>query len=123
MRTFLIIPSLVRCSLLVPFLLSASLAHAEAVWAIRPEPGLVCMATAQPRPQILDQPRGDALPLATAGPVVFAVKPQHVEAGYMEVERPNGQIGWVQQTALSAGPASCVPTLMSNGLVLPGAAR
>jgi hypothetical protein len=135
MRTLLIIPSLtcslpsVACSCpslacsLAPFLLSASLAHAEAVWAIRPEPGLVCMATTQPLPQILEQPRADALPLATAGPIVFAVKPQHVEAGYVEVERPNGQTGWVQQTALSAGPASCVPTLMSNGLVLAGVAQ
>jgi hypothetical protein len=70
----------------------------------------------------VEQPRADAQPLASAGPIVFAIKPQHVENGYVEVERPNGQIGWIQQTALSAGPAACVPTLMSNGLVLTGPA-
>jgi hypothetical protein len=104
------------------FLLTAPLAHAEGIWAIRPEPGLVCMvATTRPPPQILEQPRADAQALATAGPVVLAVTPQHVDSGYVEIERPNRQTGWVQQTALSAGPAACVPVLMSNGLILSGA--
>ena len=93
-------------------------AHADPVWAIRPEPGLVCMTTTSPRPPILDLPRADAEVLAVAGPVVLAVKPQHLEAGYVEIERPTRQRGWVRQTALSAATDVCTPTLMSNGLIL-----
>jgi hypothetical protein len=116
-----LIPSF-ACSLVALFRLTTSLAHAEPVWAVRPEPGLACMTTSQPAP-IMEQPRSDAQPLATAGPIVFAITPRHIEGGYVEVERPNGQIGWIPQTALSSGPPACVPTLMSNGLVLGGAAR
>lgn len=98
------------------FLLTAPLAHADPVWAVRPEPGLVCM-TSQPA-RILEQPRADAQAIAVAGSVVLVVTPQHVDGGYVEVERPNRQAGWMPQSALSAGPAGCVPTLMSNGLIL-----
>ena len=111
-----------RTSLIALFLLAAPLAHADPAWAIRPEPGLVCMTTSHSVP-IQEKPRADALALATAGPIVFIITPQHVEAGYVEVERPNRQIGWIQQDALSAGPTKCVPTLMSNGLILTAGAR
>jgi hypothetical protein len=103
------------------FLLGAPLAHADPIWAVRPEPSLVCMKS-QPA-QILELPRADAQPLATAGAVVFVITPEHVDGGYVEVERPNRQTGWMPQSALSAGPVACVPTLMSNGLVLAGSLR
>jgi hypothetical protein len=96
-----------------------SAAHADPIWAVRPEPGLVCMTTSQPAP-IVDQPRADAQPLAMAGPIVFVITPQHVDGRYIEIERPNHQVGWIQQSVLSAGPTKCVPTLMSNGLILIG---
>lgn len=96
----------------------APVTQAEPVWAVRPEPGLTCAGTSIPRPAIFDQPRSDASALAIAGPVVLVIKPQHVESGFVEVERPNGQRGWVQQSSLAAGPANCVPSLMSNGLIL-----
>jgi hypothetical protein len=111
-----------RASFIALFLLAAPLAHADPVWAVRPEPGLVCMTTSHSAP-IQEQPRADAPAVATAGPIVFIITPQHVEAGYVEVERPNHQIGWIQQDALSAGPTKCVPTLMSNGLILTAGAR
>jgi len=80
------------------------------------------MTTSNSAP-IQEQPRADAPALATAGPIVFIITPQHVEADYVEVERPNRQIGWIQQDALSAAPTKCVPTLMSNGLILTAGAR
>ncbi|MEA2741929.1 MAG: hypothetical protein QOG25_300, partial [Acetobacteraceae bacterium] len=46
------------------------------------------------------------------------MQPQRAENGYVEVERPNRQAGWIQQGALSPGPAGCIPMLMSNGLIL-----
>ena len=104
------------------FTLPAPLAHADPVWAVRPEPGLVCMATSTPAPQILDVPSAKGRPLAVAGPIVLARHPSHLDNGYVEVERPNKQTGWVLQGALSPGPAKCVPTLMSNGLILIGGA-
>ena len=99
-------------------LLTAANAHADPVWAVRPEPGLVCMTSQSA--QIVEQPRADAQSLAIAGPVVFVITPKHIDGGYVEIERPNKQVGWVAQSALSAGPVGCVPTLMSNGLVLAG---
>jgi len=110
-----------RVSLIALFLLAARLAYADSLWAVRPEPGLVCMTTSQPAP-IKEQPRADAQALAMSGPIVFVITPQHVDGGYVEIERPTRQAGWVQQGALSAGPAKCVPTLMSNGMILIGGA-
>jgi hypothetical protein len=107
-----------RISLIALFLLGAPLAHADPVWAVRPVPDLVCMTAVQPSPQIMEQPRAGARPLAVAGPIVFAMQPQRAENGYVEVERPNRQAGWIQQGALSPGPAGCIPMLMSNGLIL-----
>ena len=52
-----------RISAIALFLLTAPIAHADPVWAVRPEPGLVCMTTSQPAP-IVEQPRADAQPLA-----------------------------------------------------------
>jgi len=99
--------------------LLASPACADPVWPVRPEPGLVCMTLTAPA-QIVEQPRSNATSLATAGAIVFAVQPLQISNGYVKVERPNRQIGWVPQTALASGPVKCEPMLMSNGLVLLG---
>jgi hypothetical protein len=100
--------------------LVATQAMADPIWPVRPEPGLACMAVTSPGVQILAQPHPAASALATAGPLVFAVQPQKLSNGYVEIERPNKEPGWIQQDALSPGPANCVPTLMSNGLILIG---
>jgi hypothetical protein len=78
------------------------------------------MAVAPAGIQILEFPRLDARHIATAGSIVFAVQPIRLVNGYVAVERPNRQVGWIQQTSLSNGPAGCAPTLMSNGLILTG---
>jgi hypothetical protein len=103
-------------------LLVAAPAMADPVWPVRPEPGLVCMAAASGA-QIQVQPHADATALATAGPIVLVVRPQQAINGYLQIERPNKQPGWVKLDALSPGPAKCVPTLMSNGLILIGGDR
>jgi hypothetical protein len=94
----------------------------DAVWAVRPEPGLVCMAASSPT-SILLEPKANGVALAIAGPIVFVVQPRRVSNGYVEIERPNKQIGWVAQSTLSICPDRCVPTLMSNGLILIGEAH
>jgi hypothetical protein len=99
---------------------SSMLAHADPVWPVRPEPRLTCMAVTVTGAQILEQPRPDATHIATAGSIVFAVLPRRLVNGFAAVERPNREIGWVPQNVLTDGPAACVPTLMSNGLVLTG---
>ena len=106
-------------SLIILAALVAPSAHADPVWPVRPEPGLVCMSVTSPG-QIIEQPRSNATALATAGPIVFAVQPLRVANGYVEVERPNKQTGWISQSVLAPGPVPCVPTLMSNGLILIG---
>lgn len=100
--------------------LAASLAWADPVWSVRPEPRLACMATSRAGSEILDGPRGRARPLAVAGGIVFILQPPHIDSGYVEVERPNRQTGWIEQSALAPAPDGCTPMLMSNGLVLPG---
>lgn len=94
--------------------------YADVVWAIRPEPGLTCMAVSEAGIQILEFPRPDSPRIATAGAIVFAFQPQRIVNGYTEIQRPNRQAGWIQQASVSAGPAACVPSLMSNGLILMG---
>lgn len=103
----------VLAALLIP-----TVAYADPVWAIRPEPGLVCMSTTSLAP-ILEQPQVEAHPIANAGPVVFVLRPVRVENGFVEIERPNKQAGWIAQSALHQGSEHCQPTLMSNGLILP----
>ncbi len=95
-------------------------AHADPVWSVRPEPRLACMTVTVTGAQILEQPRPDATHIATAGSIVFAVQPQRLVNGFAAVERPNREVGWVPQNILADGPAACVPTLMSNGLILTG---
>ena len=94
-------------------------ALADPIWAIRPEPGLICMAVSSAKP-ILDQPHGQ--PTATSGQMVFVLKPMRPLDGFVEIERPNRQTGWIEQSALSPAP-DCTPTLMSNGLILTGSTR
>ena len=78
------------------FLLTAPLAHADPVWAVRPETRTCVHGVAALR-RYSEQPRADAPALATAGPIVFIITPLNVEAGYVEVERPNRQTGGLQQ--------------------------
>ena len=99
--------------------LSPLAALADPVWAIRPEPGLICMAVSSAKP-ILDQPHGR--PTATSGQIVFVFKPMRPQDGFVEIERPNRQVGWIEQDILSPAP-NCTPTLMSNGLILTGSTR
>ncbi len=105
--------ALALAALLIP-----AVAFADPVWAIRPEPGLVCMSTT-PLAPILEQPQVDAHPIATAGPVVFVLRPVRVENGFIEIERPNKQAGWIAQNGLHQNLDHCQPTLMSSGLILP----
>ena len=112
-----------RIAAVTLLILVSTLAHADPIWAVRPDPRLVCMKTTSAGLPILGLPRANATVLAIAGPLVFAVKPPLADAGYVAVERPNHQRGWVRQASLSPGPAGCTPTLMSNGLILATTAR
>lgn len=94
-------------------------ACADPVWSIRPEPGLVCMAP-KTGSLIVSQPSAKAPPLAVAGAIVFVMQRHRPVNGYVEIERPNKQTGWIEQATLSPGPDNCVPMLMSNGLILTG---
>ena len=99
-------------------------ARADVVWAVRPEPTLMCMTVhgTDEQRRILQHPTTgtQAVAVAEAGPVVFVVKPLHVVRGFVEVERPERSNGWILQSDLSPYPGTCVPTLMSNGLIQEG---
>ena len=110
---------LIPLSIVTAFTLPAL---ADPVWLIRPEPGLICASVTAVGTQILEHPRSGAPSIATAGRIVFTVQPAQRANGYVEVQRPNKQVGWILQTTLTNGPEKCVPTLTSSGLILPGTA-
>ena len=100
-------------------LIAAVPAYADPDWAIRPEPGLICMSP-QPGTVIFELASVKSKQIAIAGRIVLVRQQRKPVDGFVEIERANRQLGWVEQSALSPGPDGCVPTLMSNGLIYAG---
>jgi hypothetical protein len=105
-------------------------AIASALTAVQPAPGLACMSldsqaleTMQQSdlPPVLSAPSSSAPRLGYPSAIVFVKWPLIQENGYTEMERLNGQIGWIATAQLktwhplNGGNAKCVPSIMSNG--------
>lgn len=101
-------------------LLTALPAYADIVWAVRPEPGLVCMTPANGSAPFTEYPRKDAKVIANLIGIVFAVSSTRTVNGYIEVEGGNREEGWVPKEALKLYTEKCVPKLMSNGRLAVG---
>ncbi len=103
---------------------------ASALTAVKPAPGLACMSldsvalqTMQQSklPPVLSAPDPSAPQLGYPSAIVFVKWPLVQENGFTEMERLNGQTGWIATAhlapwhALNGGTAKCVPSIMSNG--------
>lgn len=111
-------------------LLACGAAHAEALRAVRPLPGYACMQLALTPEQLTDPKVGVPVREAPsrAAPIVgFAANtvivqdPPQPEAGFLQVLRPTGEVGWIEAGYLRpwsnpfAPSARCSPAIMSNG--------
>jgi hypothetical protein len=103
---------------------------ANALTAVQPAPGLACMSldsqalqTMQQSdlPPVLSAPNPSAARLGYPSAIVFVKWPLVQQSGYTEMERLNGQTGWIATNRLTTwhplngGNARCVPAIMSNG--------
>jgi hypothetical protein len=103
---------------------------ASALTAVQPAPGLACMSldsqalqTMQQSdlPPVLAAPNPSAARLGYPSAIVFVKWPLVQQSGYTEMERLNGQTGWIATDhlttwhPLNGGNAKCVPSIMSNG--------
>lgn len=110
--------------------LAPGLTFANGLTAVRPAPGLACMsldnqalqATQQSAlPPVLAAPSATASRIGYPTEIVFIRSPLVEKNGYVEMERLNGQIGWIAANRLqtwhplNGGNAKCVPSIMSNG--------
>jgi hypothetical protein len=70
---------------------------------------------------ILSKPSKTAPKVGVAASVVLVKAPLHEVAGYAEVMRMDGGLGWVADSSLKpwrsmdGSPGQCVPAKMSNG--------
>ena len=107
-----------------------AVSFADGISAVRPAPGLACMsldsqamqATQQSElPPVLAAPSPTATRLGYPTEIVFVTWPLVERNGYVEMERMNGQVGWIASNRLqpwrplNGGNAKCVPSVMSNG--------
>ncbi len=103
---------------------------ASALTAVQPAPGLACMSldsqalqTMQQSdlPRVLAAPYSSARQIGYPTAIIFVKRPLVQENGYTEMERLNGQTGWIATAhlrtwhPLNGGTAKCVPSIMSNG--------
>lgn len=118
---------------LYAILLAASvpvLAQAEGLHAVHPIPGYVCMQLALTSAQIVDPkigvpvreaPSRSATIAGYAATTVIVQSPPQAKDGFLQVLRPDGELGWIEAGYLRpwtnpyAPNARCVPSLMSNG--------
>lgn len=102
----------------------------SALTAVQPAPGLACMSldsqalqTMQQSdlPPVLAAPNPSAVRLGYPSEIVFVKWPLIQQNGYTEMERLNGQTGWIDTAhltiwhPLNGGTAKCIPSIMSNG--------
>lgn len=104
-------------------------AHAQGIQVVRPLQGFVCkklnitereaMSPNGAGVSIHTAPAATAPVAALAPSVLFVRSPEHVVAGYVEVMRLDGQLGWIEQSRVKPFDpmARCVPSLMSNGRI------
>lgn len=107
----------------------ATNARAQGIQVVRPVPGFVCkklnitereaMSPNGAGVSIRTAPSATAPVGALAPSVLFVRSPEHVVAGFVEVMRLDGQLGWIEQARVKPfDPAArCVPSLMSNGRI------
>ena len=107
-------------------------AHAQSIHVVRPVPGFVCkklnitereaMSPDGGGVSIRTAPAAAAPAAALAPSVLFVRSPEHIVAGFVEVMRLDGQLGWIEQSRVKPfdPSARCVPSLMSNGRIGPG---
>jgi hypothetical protein len=110
--------------------LAPTSSFANGLTAVKPAPGLACMsldsqamqATQQSDlPAVLAAPSPTATHLGYPTEIVFVTWPLVERNGYVQMERINGQVGWIAANRLqpwhplNGGNAKCVPSIMSNG--------
>jgi hypothetical protein len=111
-------------------MIAGSSSIANALTAVGPAPGLVCMSLdshslqalqQSELPPVLAAPSSSAAKLGYPSSIVFAEWPLVQVDGYTEMVRINGQTGWIATAHLqtwhpmNGGTAKCVPSIMSNG--------
>lgn len=107
-----------------------SLVQAEGLHAVHPLPGYACMQLALTPAQIVDPkvgvpvreaPSRSAAIAGYAATTVIVQSPPQARNGFLQVLRPDGDLGWVEAGYLRpwanpyAPSARCVPSMMSNG--------
>lgn len=107
----------------------AASAHAQSIQVVRPVPGFVCkklnitereaMSPNGAGVSIRTAPSATAPVGALAPSVLFVRSPEHLVAGFVEVMRLDGELGWIEQARVKPfdPTARCVPSLMSNGRI------
>lgn len=118
--------------------LACGAAHADALRAVRPLPGYACMQLALTPEQLTDPkvgvpvrgaPSRDAPIVGFAANTVIAQNPPQPKAGFLQVLRPNGEVGWIEAGYLRpwgnpfAPNSRCSPAIMSDGKPGFGAVR
>jgi hypothetical protein len=107
-----------------------TLGKAEGLTAVKPVPGLACMLLDDHDLAVMDQsqlppvrsaPSAAAQTIGYPTEIVFVKWPLQEQAGYAAMVRLNGQSGWIEADklqpwhAMNGRPATCIPSLMSNG--------
>lgn len=109
-------------------------ASAEALTAVRPIEGYVCMnlKLSDPEKDVWDEsklPSVFAKPSATSnkigyvGVTAIVASPLHIVNGYAEILHPDGRKGWLEAALLEPykvpgkPKAKCVPSILSNGRI------
>lgn len=120
---------MIRIALVCTAACVGSAAHAQSIQVVRPVPGFVCkklnitereaMSPNGAGVSIRTAPTATAPAAALAPSVLFVRSPEHVVAGFVEVMRLDGQLGWIEQSRVKPFDpmARCVPSLMSNGRI------
>lgn len=104
--------------------------QSEGLRAVHPLPGYVCMQLTLTPAQIVDPkvgvpvreaPSRSATIAGYAATTVIVQSPPQARNGFLQVLRPDGELGWIEAGYLRpwtnpyAPNARCVPSMMSNG--------
>jgi hypothetical protein len=107
---------------------------AEAVTAVRPIDGYICMNLKwtgseqdmwdeSKLPSVFEQPDATSKKIGYVGATAIVASPLHVANGFAEILHLNGKKGWVEAGLLEPYKvrgkpmAKCIPSILSNGRI------
>jgi hypothetical protein len=98
---------------------TATSAVADPPWQVHREPGLICMTMPNRGVAIHSVPAQTSDVIGYADSTVFMPLPRRAGNGFVMIERPDREPGWVPEKGMQPKP-NCTPMLMSNGAINEG---